>query len=89
MDASVAKFGGFWYKAKDGVATGGKLCVYIANITVFYAFSMAIYLNWDNNLLFLLRFVDDGIGGWIGDLNPFIIGLEKFITFSILILTCV
>ena len=81
LDASVAKFGGFWYKAKDGVATGGKLCVYIANITVFYAFSMAIYLNWDNNLLFLMRFVDDGIGGWIGDLRSFYHWFRKVYNF--------
>ena len=39
LDAAVAKFGGKWYQASGGVATGGKLCVYIANIVVFWAFS--------------------------------------------------
>ena len=42
---------------------------------------MAIYLNWDNNLLFLLRFVDDGIGGWIGDLRSFYHWFRKVYNF--------
>ena len=43
LDAAVAKFGGKWCQASGGVATGGKLCVYIANIVVFWAFNDVIY----------------------------------------------
>jgi len=71
LDSSVARFGGVWFRAKDGVATGGKLCVYLANITVYYALNMIIYSRQTSLLIFLIRFVDDGIGGWKGDIISF------------------
>ena len=67
LDSAVGKFGEKWYKSKDGVATGGKLCVYIANIYVFYAFKRIINSNVNNHvnsLLYFVRFVDDCTGGW-------------------------
>ena len=38
LDSAAGEFGGEWYRAKCGVPTGGKLCVYLANIAVFYMF---------------------------------------------------
>ena len=66
MDAAVAKFGGKWYQASGGVTTGGKLCVYIANIFVFWAFNDVVYSRKNKHLIYFYRFVDDGTGGWSG-----------------------
>ena len=66
LDAAVAKFVGKWYQASGGVATGGKLCVYIANIVVFWAFNDVIYSRKNKHLIYFYRFVDDGTGGWSG-----------------------
>ena len=63
LDAAVAKFGGKWYQASGGVSTGGKLCVYIANIV--------IYCRPNKHLIYFYRFVDDGTGGWSGTLIQF------------------
>ena len=45
LDAAVAKFGGKWYQASGGVATGGKLWLYIANVVVFGHFMMLYILD--------------------------------------------
>ena len=66
LDAAVGMFKGRWYKSTDGVATGGKLCVYVANITVYWAFSIAIYSQKCTNIVYFFRYVDDGTGGWRG-----------------------
>ena len=39
LDPAVAKFGGKWYQSSGGAATGGKLCVYVANIVVYWVFN--------------------------------------------------
>ena len=36
LKASVAKYKNCWWRQKNGVPTGGSLCVQLANITVFY-----------------------------------------------------
>ena len=66
LDAAVAKFGGKWYQLSGGVAKGGKLCVYITNIVVFWAFNDVIYSRKNKHLIYFYRFVDDGTGGWSG-----------------------
>ena len=67
LDAAVAKFGGRWYQSTGGVATGGKLCVYVANIVVYWAFNKVIYSQPCNFLVYFYRFIDDGTGGWCGE----------------------
>ena len=67
LDAAVAKFGGKWYQASGVVATGGKLCVYIANVVVFWAFYNVIYSRPNKHLIDFYRFIDDGTGGWSGE----------------------
>ena len=69
LDSAVGSFKGRWYQSTGGVATGGKLCVYVANITVYWSFKRVIYDYWPKKLLFLFRFIDDGTGGWNG--TPF------------------
>ena len=71
--AVVAKFGGKskWYQASGGVATGGKLCVYIANVVVFWAFYDVIYSTPNKHLIYFYRFIDDGTGGWSGEPSQF------------------
>ena len=66
LDTAGAKYGGKWYQASVGVATEGKLCVYIANIVVFWAFNDVIYCRKNKHLIYFYRFVDDGTGGWSG-----------------------
>ena len=67
LDAAVAKFGGRWYQSSGGDATGGKLCVYVANIVVFWAFNRVIYSQPCKYLVYFYRFIDDGTGGWSGE----------------------
>ena len=72
LDSAVGSFRGRWYHSAGGVATGGKLCVNVANITVFWAFKRVIYGNWHKQLIFIMRFIDDGTGGWNGTPIEFI-----------------
>lgn len=79
LDSAVGKYGVNWYKAKDGVPTGGKLCVYLANIAVFYVCKRAIaHVNYSTNILYFLRFIDDCTGSWRGSLLTFYIWFVKF-----------
>ena len=73
LESAIGKFGDRWYKAKDGVATGGKLCVYIANIAVYFALKRSLLCvnKFSSNVLFMFRFIDDCTGGWRGDLQKF------------------
>ena len=71
LDSAYGYFQGTWYRAKDGVPTGGKLCVHVANISVYYKYKNVIFANRHISLTFLDRFVDDGVGGWLGGLKQF------------------
>ena len=77
LEASVAQFQGNWYKARKGIATGGTLCVHIANISVFYAYKKIIYLDLPINISYLFRFIDDGTGGWVGKLSDFYLWFNR------------
>ena len=43
LRASIGKFKDNWYIQKNGVPTGGSLCVQLANITVYYLMNKAVY----------------------------------------------
>ena len=77
LDGSFALFKGTWYIGKIGVATGGTLCVHIANIYVYYAYKNVIFVNIPRNILYVVRFVDDGTGLWKGNLAEFYIWFNK------------
>ena len=64
LRASVAKYEDSWYSQKNGVPTGGSLCVQLANITVFYVMNKRVYSqpHLMKFVVALKRFIDDGVG---------------------------
>ena len=65
FESAVVNFRGVWYGVKEGVPTGGIPSVSIANICVYFVFKKLIYTQ-ENNLVDMLRFVDDGLGFFDG-----------------------
>ena len=43
FDSSVGVYDNVWYRQKNGVPTGGTLCVQLANIAVFYVLHKVLY----------------------------------------------
>ena len=68
LKSSVGQFEDTFYRQKNGVPTGGSLCVQIANITVYYVMRKEVYS--DESLMAkvasLKRFIDDGSGFFSG-----------------------
>ncbi len=77
LRASVAKYENSWYLQKNGVPTGGSLCVQIANITVYYVMNKKVYSQ--PHLMLHVneakRFIDDGVGFFRGNIREFNIWL--------------
>jgi hypothetical protein len=73
LRASIGKFKENHYVQKNGVPTGGSLCVQLANITVFYIMNKAVYSNPQLmiNIKELMRYIDDGAGFYIGSERSF------------------
>ena len=73
LRASVAKYEDSWYLQKNGVPTGGSLCVQIANITVFYVMNKKVYSqpHLMRYVIDLKRFIDDGVVFFIGTKEEF------------------
>ena len=72
FESAVVNFRGEWFGVEEGVPTGGITSVSVANISVYYVFKMLIYSQ-ENKLLDFLRFVDDGLGFFSGDIADFYI----------------
>ena len=70
FESAVVKFRDVWYGVKEGIPTGGIPSVSVANICVYYVFKMLIYSQ-ENDVLSLLRFVDDGLGFYDGTMDCF------------------
>ena len=68
MRSSIGCFKGQWYRQKKGTATGGSLCVELANITVFYVLNEVLYSEpiMMKGIEALKRFVDDCTGIFVG-----------------------
>ena len=66
-------FNNSWYRQKNGVPTGGTLCVQLANIAVYYVLSKTLYNNPDlmTNILTIKRYIDDGCGLYYGSKEMF------------------
>ena len=77
--SSIGKFKDKFYLQKNGVPTGGSLCVQLANITVFYIMKKAVYSNQDlmTNVKEVKRFIDDGAGFYIGSERSFTLWMVK------------
>ena len=73
LRASVAKYNDTWWKQKNGIPTGGSLCVPLANITVFYVMSKKVYDVPDmmTMVLDVKRYIDDGGGFYVGNKEQF------------------
>ena len=71
FESAVVKFQGRWYGVKEGVPTGGVPSVSVANMCVFFVFKKLIYEQENSCLVDLLRFVDDGLGFFSGDIDNF------------------
>ena len=78
LRASVAKYDEAWYKQRNGVPTGGSLCVQLANITVYYVMFKKVYSqpHMMRNVEEIRRFIDDGIGGFLGTEDQFTYWLQ-------------
>ena len=61
LRSAVAKYDGNWWKQKNGIPTGGSLCVQLANITVYYVMSGKVYNvpHMMINIQEIRRFIDD------------------------------
>ena len=73
LRSSIGKFKDSWYIQKNGVPTGGSLCVQLANITVFYIMNKAVYSKprLMQNIKESKRYIDDGAGFYIGSERSF------------------
>ena len=71
FESAVVYFKGEWFGVKNGLPTGGIPSVSVANIAVFYVFKKLIYNQENTSLITFLRFVDDGLGIFDGDLSLF------------------
>ena len=73
LRASVAKYDDNWWKQKNGIPTGGSLCVQLANIAVFYVMSKEVYTIPDmmTDITEVKRFIDDGAGFYSGTEEQF------------------
>ena len=73
MKSSVGCFKGKWYRQKKGIATGGSICVELANITVFYVLNEVLYSDHSmmSDVESLKRFVDDCTGAYTGSERMF------------------
>ena len=61
LKSSVAKYNDSWWRQKNGLPTGGSLCVQLANIAIFYVISREVYEIPDMmvNIGEVRRFIDD------------------------------
>ena len=79
LRAAIGKFKSNFYCQKNGVSTGGSLCVQLANITVYYILKKAVYSNrlLMNNVKEAKRYIDDGAGFYLGSQRSFVVWLNK------------
>ena len=73
LRASVGKFKDSFYLQKNGVPTGGSLCVQLANIAVYYIMNKAVYSKPQlmANIKEAKRYIDDGAGFYTGSERSF------------------
>ena len=71
--SSIGKFKENFYLQKNGVPTGGSLCVQLANITVYYVMNKAVYSNEElmRDVKEAKRYIDDGGGFYVGSDRSF------------------
>ena len=73
LESSVGVFEDKWYKQKEGIPTGGSLCVQLANITVFSILRKTLYSKPElmSSVISVKRYIDDGAGLMEGSAEDF------------------
>ena len=73
MKSAVGKFEDEWYVQKHGIATGGSLCVELANIAVYFIMRERVYNDKKlmKNVKHIKRYIDDGAGFYVGSSDQF------------------
>lgn len=73
LKSAVGKFEDEWYVQKHGIATGGSLCVELANIAVYYIMRERVYNDKKlmKNVKHIKRYIDDGAGFYVGSSDQF------------------
>ena len=79
LKSSIGQFEDNFYRQKEGIPTGGSLCVQLANITVFYVMRKEIYTNEQlmTKISSLKRYIDDGAGFFSGTKRQFAEWIKK------------
>ena len=75
--SAVVKYEDNWYVSVNGVPTGGITSVDLGNIAVFFVLRNLVYSKNLVPLKSFMRFVDDGLGLWKGDIDTFKIWFES------------
>ena len=77
--SSIGKFKDKFYLQKNGVPTGGSLCVQLANITVYYVMNKAVYSKPELmcHVKEAKRYIDDGAGFFNGSARNFTSWMNK------------
>ena len=74
IESSVGCYKGKRFRQRKGIATGGSICVELANITVFYVLNKILYSEPDHmmkSVESLKRYVDDCTGIFVGNEREF------------------
>ena len=74
LRGSLAKYDNSWWKQRNGIPTGGSLCVQLANISVYYVMSQKVYNDpvMMRNVLDVKRYIDDGGGFYLASEEEFL-----------------
>ena len=64
MDSAFVEFKKKFYRALCGIATGGSICVELANITVYFILKEVLYADKKlmRDVVGIKRYIDDGVG---------------------------
>ena len=73
LKSSVGQFEDNFYRQRNGIPTGGSLCVQLANITVYYVMRKEVYSKESmmTKVSSLKRYIDDGAGFFSGTRRQF------------------
>ena len=79
LTSAAGMFRDQWYLQIFGIPTGGSLSVQLANIAVHYAMRHVVFekLEMMKNIVALKRFIDDGVGIFLGSLEELKLWQDK------------
>ena len=79
LKAAIGEYDGEWFSPKNGIPTGGSLCVPLANITVYYVMRKEVYSNMNimHPIKSVKRYIDDGAGFYTGLLSQYRVWIDR------------